>query len=314
MEVIKFGGTIMKRARLIYNPSSGREQVKKHLPYILERLEIAGYETSAHATTGKDCAKKAAQKACDNNFDFIIAAGGDGTINEVVNGIAEQGNRPTLGIIPAGTTNDFARALHIPKDITEACNVLCNGRIQSVDIGKVSSQYFINIAGAGTLTELTYEVPSKLKTMMGQVAYYVKGFEKLPRIKPSNVTIEYDGKWFEGEIMLFLVSNTNSVAGFEKLAPNAYLNDGLFDLIILKKTNLADVVRLVSAAMRGEHLSDEKVIYVQASRIKIHAKEKLQLNLDGEYGGDLPGEFVNLHNHIKMVVPDKKLACFQDLY
>ena len=314
MEVIKFGGTIMKRARLIYNPSSGREQVKKHLPYILERLEIAGYETSAHATTGKDCAKKAAQKACDSNFDFIIAAGGDGTINEVVNGIAEQGNRPTLGIIPAGTTNDFARALHIPKDITEACNVLCNGRIQSVDIGKVSSQYFINIAGAGTLTELTYEVPSKLKTMMGQVAYYVKGFEKLPRIKPSNVTIEYDGKWFEGEIMLFLVSNTNSVAGFEKLAPNAYLNDGLFDLIILKKTNLADVVRLVSAAMRGEHLSDEKVIYVQASRIKIHAKEKLQLNLDGEYGGDLPGEFVNLHNHIKMVVPDKKLACFQDLY
>ncbi|MDG5785956.1 diacylglycerol kinase [Evansella sp. AB-P1] len=304
----------MKRARLIYNPSSGREQMKKQLPIILERLEQAGYEASAHATTGKDCAKKAAQKACEREFDLVIAAGGDGTINEVVNGLSEQENRPTLGIIPGGTTNDFARALHLPKDINEICEVLTEGKLQSVDVGKVGSQYFINIAGAGALTELTYEVPSKLKTMIGQVAYYVKGFEKLPRIKPSEVTIEYDGKWFEGEIMLFLVSNTNSVAGFEKLAPNAYLNDGLFDLIILKKTNLADVARLVSSAMRGEHIHDERVIYVQASRIKVHSVNELQLNLDGEYGGMLPGEFVNLHNHIEMLVPNKDLTCFQKLY
>ncbi|MFA9558398.1 diacylglycerol kinase [Evansella sp. AB-rgal1] len=304
----------MKRARLIYNPSSGREQIKKHLPIILERLEKAGYEASTHATTGKDCAKRAAIKACERDFDLIVAAGGDGTINEVINGVAEQKKRPMIGVIPAGTTNDFARALHIPKDINEICDVLCNGEVQSVDIGKVGSQYFINIAGAGTLTELTYEVPSKLKTMIGQVAYYVKGFEKLPRIKPSEVTIEYDGKWFEGEIMLFLVSNTNSVGGFEKLAPNAYLNDGLFDLLILKKTNLADVVRVVSNALRGEHIHDERVVYVQASRIKVHSKNNLQLNLDGEYGGELPGEFVNLHNHIQILVPDKNLRCFQQLY
>lgn len=304
----------MKKARLIYNPSSGREQVKKHLPFILDKLENAGYETSTHATTGKDCAKDAAEQACKRGFDLIVAAGGDGTIHEVVNGMAEQENRPMLGILPGGTTNDFARALHIPKNIEEACDVLTDGQRKSVDVGKVRDVYFINIAGAGTLTELTYEVPSRLKTMMGQVAYYVKGFEKLPRIKPTHVTIEYDGKWFEGEIMLFLVSNTNSVGGFEKLAPDAYLNDGLFDMIIVKKTNLADVVRLTSAAMRGEHLNDDSVIYVQASRIKIQAENELQLNLDGEYGGVLPGEFINLHNHIDMIVPDKKLSCFQELY
>ncbi|WP_280770336.1 diacylglycerol kinase [Salipaludibacillus daqingensis] len=304
----------MKRARLIYNPSSGREHVKKHLPYILEKLETSGYEASAHATTGKDSAKHAASLACDRNYDLIIAAGGDGTIHEVINGMAEKDNRPTLGILPGGTTNDFVRALHIPKNIEEACDVLIDGRQQLIDIGKVGAKYFMNIAGGGTLTELTYEVPSRLKTMMGQVAYYVKGFEKLPRIKPNRVTIEYDGKWFEGEIMLFLVSNTNSVGGFEKLAPNAYLNDGLFDLIILKKTNLADVVRLTGAAMRGEHIHDERIIYVQASRIKIHAENEVQLNLDGEYGGNLPGEFINLHNHIELIVPDKQLSCFQGLY
>ncbi len=304
----------MKKARLIYNPSSGRENLKRQIPYILERLEKAGFEASTHATTGKDCAKRAAALASERGFDLVIAGGGDGTINEVVNGLAEKEHRPMLGLIPAGTTNDFARALQIPRDIEGACDILCDGNTKAIDIGKIKDQYFINIAGGGTLTELTYEVPSRLKTMMGQLAYYVKGFEKLPRIRPTHVTIEYDGKWFEGEIMLFLVSNTNSVGGFEKLAPKAYINDGLFDLLILKKTNLADVVRLTGAAMRGEHTNDEKIIYVQANRIKIHSQTDMQLNLDGEYGGKLPGEFVNLHCHFDMLVPDIALSNFQDLY
>ncbi|SDN79957.1 diacylglycerol kinase [Alkalicoccus daliensis] len=300
-----------KKARLIYNPSSGREQVKRHLPLILETLEQEGYEASAHATTGPDCAKRAAAKACERGFDFIIAAGGDGTIHEVVNGMAGQTNRPMLGLLPGGTTNDFARALHIPKNIPDACSTLVSGKEREIDVGQVGEKYFINIAGAGTLTELTYEVPSRLKTMMGQMAYYVKGFEKLPRIQPTHVNIQYDGKTFEGEIMLFLVSNTNSVGGFEKLAPDAYLDDGLFDLIIIKKTNLADVVRLTGAAMRGEHLKDERVIYIQAADIDIQAKNQLQMNLDGENGGALKERFVNLHRHIRMMVPDQFHKCFQ---
>lgn len=304
----------MKRARLIYNPSSGREQIKKNLPYILERLEKAGYETSTHATTGKDCAKRAARAACERKFDLIVGAGGDGTLNEIISGMAEEPYRPALGLIPGGTTNDFARALQIPRDILDACDVITHGRKQAIDIGKVgNSQYFINIAGAGTLTELTYEVPVKLKTMLGQVAYYVKGFEKLPSIRPSDVVIEYDGNTFEGEIMLFLVANTNSVGGFEKLAPKAYINDGFFDLLILKKTNLADVVRLVGAALRGDHLNDERVIYVQAKNIKIRTQEKpLFLNVDGEYGGELPGEITNLHKHIDMIVPNKTIPCIEE--
>ncbi|WP_147804149.1 diacylglycerol kinase [Alkalicoccus halolimnae] len=301
----------MKKARLIYNPTSGREQVKRHLPYILEKLEQAGYETSTHATTGPDCAKKAAAKACEREFDFIIAAGGDGTIHEVINGMADQEFRPLLGLLPGGTTNDFARALNIPKNIIEACETLVSGKERKIDIGSVGRKYFMNIAGAGTLTELTYEVPSKLKTMMGQMAYYVKGFEKLPRIKPTAVKINYDGRSFEGEIMLFLVCNTNSVGGFEKLAPKAYLDDGLFDLIIVKKTNLADVARLTGAALRGEHLNDESVLYVQASEIDIQAADELQLNLDGEHGGTLKEKFLNHYRHITMMVPDRHHTCFQ---
>ncbi|WP_132747174.1 diacylglycerol kinase [Scopulibacillus darangshiensis] len=299
----------MKRARLIYNPTSGRELMKKNVAYILSRLEQAGYETSTHATTGAGDATTAARLAVKREFDLVIAAGGDGTINEVVNGLAEQPYRPKLGILPMGTTNDFARAINMPKTIVKACDVLCEGVEMPIDVGKSNDigtendKYFINIAGGGKLTELTYDVPSRLKTMLGQLAYYLKGIEMLPSLKPTNVRIEYDGRLFEGDIMLFLVANTNSVGGFEKLAPDASLNDGMFDMLILQKTNLAEFIRLASLALRGEHMKDPKVIYAQANRIKIYTNEKLQLNIDGEYGGDLPGELVNLYQHLQLIVP-----------
>ncbi|MBU8906408.1 diacylglycerol kinase [Desertibacillus haloalkaliphilus] len=296
----------MKRARVIYNPSAGREQVRKQLPYILERLEKAGYEASAHATTKEGCATEAADRAAENGFALVVAAGGDGTIFEVVNGLAGQKVRPRLGIIPAGTTNDFARALGIPREIEAVCDVLCEGEARPIDIGKVGEQYFINIAAGGTLTELTYDTPSKLKTMMGQLAYYVKGFEKLRSLSPTQVTIEYDGKLFEGDIMLFLVSNTNSVGGFEKLAPNAEFDDGMFDLTIVERTSLPEFVRIASLALRGEHIHHPKVIHVEANRVKVHVEGDMQLNLDGEYGGMLPSEFENLHHHFEIMAPKRE--------
>lgn len=293
----------MKRARIIYNPTSGREAFRKNLPDVLEILEIAGYETSTHATTGAGDAISAARTAIERRFDLVIAAGGDGTINEVVNGIAEQSYRPKLGVIPVGTTNDFARALQIPRDIVAAAEIIAKGDTIPVDIGRINDKYFINIAGGGRLTELTYDVPSKLKTMLGQLAYYLKGMEMLPSIKATPIRIEYDGKLFDGEAMLFLVGLTNSVGGFEKLAPNSSINDGMFTLLILKKTNLADFIRIATLALRGEHVNDPKVIYTKANRIKVTSEEKVQLNLDGEYGGLLPAEFVNLYRHLEVFVP-----------
>ncbi|MFT8873023.1 MAG: diacylglycerol kinase family lipid kinase [Sporolactobacillus sp.] len=314
----------MKKARLIYNPSSGRETAGRNIAYILDRLEDAGYEASARATKGKGDAFKAARKAVRRQFDLVIAAGGDGTVNEVVSGLAEQDGRPRLGVLPLGTTNDFARSVGIPRDITKACDILCGGAEMAIDVGKVTfsvpqrlghrvplvpvggkvdHRYFINIAGGGRLTELTYDVPSKLKTMLGQLAYYIKGIEMLPSIRPVEVTIHYDDHVFSGNMMMFLISNTNSVGGFEKLAPDASLSDGRFDLIILKEANLPEFARLVSLATRGEHLKDSKIIYAQASRISVHVDEELQLNIDGEYGGCLPGEVTNLPRHLQLLVP-----------
>ncbi len=295
----------MKRARIIYNPTSGRELFRKELAKVLQRFEEAGYETSAHATTGEGDATNAAKIAVERRYDLLIIAGGDGTINEVVQGIAEAEYRPKVGIIPAGTTNDFARALEIPRDIMKAVDIIIQDNSpKALDIGKVNEQYFINIAGGGDLTELTYDVPIKLKAVIGQLAYYIKGIEMLPSLKPVKTRIEYDDKVFEGEIMLFLIANTNSVGGFEKLAPDALIDDGYFDLLILKQSNIAEFLRVASAGIRGNHLEDENVLYTQAKKIKIIPKDKMLLNIDGEYGGELPGEIINLQRHIEFYVSE----------
>ncbi|CEG23599.1 Diacylglycerol kinase [Planococcus massiliensis] len=293
----------MKRARIIYNPTSGRELFRKHLPEVLEKMEQAGYETSCHATTGEGNATKAASLAVERNYDLIVAVGGDGTLNEVVSGVSTFENRPKIGLIPMGTTNDFARAVHIPRDINKAVDIILQGDSIPVDVGLMGDRHFINIAGGGRLTELTYEVPSKLKTVLGQMAYYLKGIEMLPSIRSSRVRIEYDGNVFEDQAMMFLIGLTNSVGGFEKLAPDASINDGKFTLLILKEVNMAEFIRLATLALRGEHLSDPHVIYAKASKIAVTSDERVLLNLDGEYGGLLPATFENLAQHIEVMVP-----------
>ena len=294
----------MKRARIIYNPTSGREIFKKHLPEVLERLEVSGYEASCHATTGAGDATAAAIKAVERGFDIIIAVGGDGTLNEVVAGVSQCEHRPKIGLIPMGTTNDFARAVHIPRKIDEALDIILKGDTIPVDVGLVNNErYFINIAGGGRITELTYEVPSKMKTVLGQLAYYLKGIEMIPSIKSSHMRIDMDGEIFEGNAMMFLCALTNSVGGFEKLAPDASINDGYFTMLILKECNVTEFIKLVTLAVRGEHLNSDLIMYKKATRIEILSNDGVNLNLDGEYGGDVPAVFQNLKRHVEVFVP-----------
>jgi diacylglycerol kinase (ATP) len=292
-----------KRARIIYNPTSGKELFKRTLPDVLIKLEKAGFETSAYATEKIGDATIEAQRSLEGQYDVLIAAGGDGTLNEVVNGIAEQPDRPKLGIIPMGTVNDFGRALHLPSDIMSAIDVIIDQHSTKVDIGKMNSRYFINLAAGGQLTQVSYETPSKLKSIVGPFAYYIKGFEMLPQMKAVDIRIEYDGEVFQGEAMLFLLGLTNSMAGFEKLVPDAKLDDGKFTLIIVEKANLAELGHIMTLASRGEHTKHPKVHYEKASSINISSYTDMQLNVDGEYGGKLPGNFLNLKQHIEVFTP-----------
>ncbi|MBF0754689.1 diacylglycerol kinase [Jeotgalicoccus nanhaiensis] len=295
----------MKTARIIYNPTAGKESFQDKLPAVLKRFEEAGYITSTHATTGPNDATYAARFACEQGFDLIVASGGDGTINEVINGLAEYDKRPELGIIPMGTVNDFTRALKISNDIDEAVSIILNGRTGKVDLGSMNGKYFMNIAGGGKITEVSYEAPSKLKAVIGSLAYYVKGIELIPQMRSINLRIEYDDELFEGEVMIFLLGLTNSIGGFERLVPNAKLNDGYFTLLILEHVNLAEFGHILSLATRGEHLKHPKVHYYKARDVKITSFDEVQLNLDGEFGGVLPAHFKNLKEFLKIRVPDE---------
>jgi len=280
--------------------------MRRRLPYILDRLERAGLETSCHETKGAGDATRAAEEAIERGFDIVIAAGGDGTIYEVVNGLAERERRPQLGILPVGTTNDFARAVGIPRHWEQAVDIIARQHAVSIDLGRCEleqvTKYFINIAGGGSLTELTYEVPSKLKTMLGHLAYYVKGIEKLAWLKPIQVELRSEECTMNEEIMMFFLANSRSVAGFERLAPEASLSDGKLDLIVLRRCNLVDIIRLASMALRGEHLHDPLVRYYRVDELTVISDEHVQLNLDGELGGTLPGRFNVLPRHLEVFV------------
>ncbi len=291
----------MRRARLIYNPTSGREEMRRRLPDILQRLDEGGIETTVHATTGEGDATLAAIDAAQRGYDIVIAAGGDGTIYEVVNGLANQEHRPDLGVFPLGTTNDLSRALGISRQWEDYCDLVLRGESRPIDVGRANDRYFINIAGGGSLTELTYEVPSRLKTMIGQLAYYFKGIEKMVNLTPMQLKIEAEGQGeIEGEFMIFLIGNTNSVGGFEKLMPDARIDDGLLDVILLKKCNLAELIRVVSMAQRGDHFNDPNLIYFRTKRLEVTSPNNVLLNLDGELGGKLPGVFEVLPQHLRV--------------
>lgn len=295
------GGTQMKRARIIYNPTAGREGVRRHLATILETLERAGYEASAHATTGAGDATREAERAVQRRYDLVIAAGGDGTINEVVNGLAEKPFRPLLGVLPMGTSNDFAHAIGVPKNIHKAIALLADGTPKAVDIGKMNDRYFINIGGGGILTEVSYEVPSKLKTVFGQFAYYVKGVEKLPGLKPVQIEVRANGHVWDEELMLFLVANSHVFGGFDKFVPHADVSDGLFDVLLVRKSNIVDFARMLTLALRGEHLHDPRIIYFQTDRLTIRSDVEVSINIDGELGGTSPCEFRVLKNHLHVI-------------
>lgn len=296
----------MPRARIIYNPTSGREIIKHSLVDILNILEQTGYETSTFSTTKEPLsAEKEAYRVSELGFDLVVAAGGDGTVNEVVNGIAKFSKKPKLAIIPTGTTNDYARALKLPlEDPIAAVKTIVKGKLMKTDIGLANnSKYFINIAAGGLLTELTYDVPSDAKSTFGYLAYLIKGAGIIPQLKPVEMELEFDGDKFAGKASMFFLALTNSIGGFEQIVPDAKLDDGNFTVIIVKTGNIPDILHLIIKILSGDHVNDPRIIYKKAQKVKVvPVKSNIMINLDGEYGGDAPMSFQNLSKHLEIFV------------
>lgn len=312
-----------KKARLIYNPTAGREQMTQHLPEILEVYEKAGYETSAYRTTAKPLsAYQEASRATKAGFDLIIAAGGDGTVSEVINGIAEKSYRPVVAVIPAGTANDLATSLGIPTDsLVEAARVIEKKHTVPMDIGKIKNQgkikYFMNVAATGSLTEITYEVSQQMKTVFGYLAYVIKGAQMLPHLVSDPVHVQYEGGEYIGNASFVFIALTSTIAGFEGVVPGKIIGDGKFTLVIIKPSNLLELLELLRLIYRDRSkINHDSLIYKKTSWVKIDSlsDKVMRINLDGEYGGDAPAHFENIQQHIQIVADSKNLVAEPNLY
>lgn len=294
------GGTKrMKQAMIIANPSSGKEEAETHIDQIKEQLQQKGFKVETRLTEGPGDATRFAKEACDQKLDAVIAMGGDGTMNETVNGLAEQPHRPAMGVVPLGTVNDFARALNIPLEPEEAIAVL-GGSTKPADVAKINDHYFLNILAIGGIAEATGEVTSAQKTTLGPLAYLVEGLKTLKEKTPFPITIEADDHVYEEEALIFLAALTNSVGGFEKLAPDAEAADGFFHCFIVKDVALPKLLRIGTNLLKGDFQEDPDVLYFRTKKAKVRSSIELTANVDGDLDDPVPFDLEVLKAHINV--------------
>lgn len=295
----------MKRAMLIINPSSGKEKAKDFEDEAVAILEQNHVDVTVKYTEKEGDAVRFARAACENHFNTLVAMGGDGTINEAVNGLAMETERPDFGFIPLGTVNDFARALGIPMQPKKALQVLGQQHTKPVDIGQINEHYFMNVLAVGAIAEAVYDVSPEQKSRFGPLAYLIEGAKALKDKTPFDLTISYDGKVWEGKAYLMLVALTNSVGGIESFARHAEVNDGYFHVFILREFSLPQVFKIIPDLFSGKLQNNGQVEYFPASHLKVESESDLVVNIDGDEGVQLPFEAKVMHNELNIFVPEE---------
>lgn len=294
----------MKKVKIIINPSSGRQTFERKIDNLCKLLLDDGYLVGKYYTAQKHDAMFEAKKTCNEDFDFIIVSGGDGTVNEVVKGIMESKRKIPLAILANGTVNDFANYLDLPKNINSFFDMIKREEIIDVDLGVVQDEYFVNVAAGGILTKVAYQVPSDLKAVLGRMAYYLEGVKELTmqNLEAVRVSIRSEEYNNDEEILLFIVSNSSSIGGFKKLAPEADIIDGLLDVVIIKKSAIADIANIFINVLTGDHINHPNVIYFKTKSVYIEAAKELPIDIDGEYGGNIPAEFKVISKGLKIFI------------
>ncbi|KAB3529033.1 diacylglycerol/lipid kinase family protein [Alkaliphilus serpentinus] len=296
----------MKRVKIIYNPDSGRRALRKTIPELEDILTNEfKFIVDKEATEGKNHGREIAYKTAMGNYDLIVAAGGDGTVNEVVNGIMESGQKIQLAIYPAGTVNDFGCHLNIPRNIRRFAEMIYEGRVIDVDIGLAGDRYFLNVAAGGLLTDVAHYVSSDAKTVLGKFAYYFEGIKVFPKqmFKSLKIQLKVGGLTEEKDILFFLLANSTHVGGFKRIASEAKINDGFMDLILVENSHIIDAANLFFLMLQGNHVSHNNITYLHVKEFRIMSKEKINIDIDGEMGGTLPMTFKVIQEAIPMIVP-----------
>ena len=273
-----------KQLRLVYNPYAGRRKLTAQLDTVIRIFQESGYEVCVHRANSPEDMEQVASQSKD--VDCFVIAGGDGSVHQAVNGLLKipENQRPVLGILPVGTANDLAFALRLPQSIPEACKVIAKGNIILIDTGQVNDRYFVNVASAGLLTDVSQKVDTRVKNTLGQLAYFLKGIETLPSFRPFNIEFEQDGQHYAEEVVLLMAVNGHSVGGQRQLVPKASLTDGKLDIVIVPESGWPETIRLLLNVLRKERIESEKIIAFQTTELTVKTDRVIQSDLDGEYG------------------------------
>ncbi len=295
------------RCLFVINPSSGTKTIQKKLDKMIGNLILE--KTVNHVDVFYTRKKNDAYNRCycltEKEYDFLVSVGGDGTVNEIISGLIESESHIPLAILPAGTVNDFASHLKLPRTTSSFIKLIKEMHIQKVDIGKVNNQYFANVIACGMFTDISFQVGKSEKEKFGPLAYYATGIRELPQQLSTNMHLHIttNEEEFDEEASLFMITNTSQVGGFKGITPEASIEDGLLDLLIIRKCSTTDMIAVLKDYALNNHLNSPFIKYIQSSHIKIESDTNLIYDIDGEEGTSFPIEVSVEKQKLNLIVP-----------
>ncbi len=297
----------MKKLLFIFNPQAGKAQIKNKLLSILEIMVKAEYEVTIYPTQGKEDALHIVQdRAAD--FDLIVCSGGDGTLDETVSGLMRSGHPVPLGYIPAGSTNDFANSLKIPRDMIKAAQIAVMGQRFACDVGSFNEKSFIYVAAFGIFTEVSYRTRQEWKNILGHAAYILEGVKSLPEITSYSMRVEYNDVVIEDEFIYGMITNSNSVGGFKNMTgKNILLDDGKFEVTLIRSPRNFAELNEILASLTNLIDNTDLIYSAKSDQITIVSEEQIPWTLDGEFGGKVQKvDIRNRHHALEIMVKKKE--------
>ena len=296
-----------KRMLFVYNPRAGKAQIRSNLLDIIDTFVKAGYEVTAYPTQASGDAVKAVQER-RAGYDIVVCSGGDGTLDEVVTGMMKSEERLPIGYVPAGSTNDFANSLKIPKNMLQAADVVVNGRTFDCDVGKFNYSIFIYVAAFGIFTDVSYGTPQDTKNVLGHAAYLIEGVKRLPAVRSYPLKITCNEEVIEGEFLYGMITNPHSVGGFRGITgKNVALDDGLFEVTLIRKpTNPLDINNIIRALV-DKRVKSEYIYTFTTEKLKVESEDPVAWTLDGEFGGEHRSVMIeSWHQALEIRVPEEE--------
>lgn len=274
-----------RKLLLVINPRAGKAQIKNHLLNIIDIFVKGGYQVTTYITQGKGDALRAARER-EEGYDLLVCCGGDGTLDEVVTGMVKSGRSIPIGYIPAGSTNDFASSLNLPKRMERAAQIAVEGRPFPCDIGAFNRDVFVYVAAFGMFTDVSYGTGQEMKNMLGHMAYILEGMKRLAAIKSYQMRFSYEDTVIEGDFLFGMVTNSVSVGGFKRLTgKDVELNDGELEVTLVRRPAGALELNQLISALLDRNLENEFIYWFKTARLQVESEEEVSWTLDGEYGG-----------------------------